>query len=38
MLRSLPIVERSWMTTTLSMSSLMLMAAVGLCACEHAPE
>ena len=36
MLRAVPIVERNWMTDTLSMSSFVLVAALGLCACERA--
>jgi uncharacterized protein (DUF305 family) len=35
MLRALPTVERSRMTKTLSISSLALMTAVGVCACDR---
>ena len=37
MLRALPNVERSRITKTLSISSLALIAAVGVCACDRAP-
>ena len=38
MLRALPNVERSRITKTLSISSLALMAAVGVCACDRATD
>jgi uncharacterized protein (DUF305 family) len=38
MLRAFPAVERSGMTKTLSISSLALIAAVGVCACDRAPD